>query len=84
MWSPRNIKELTNTYVLRNTWDMNHIYTDEIEEKNRQNNLISVIKCLMRKCSEEIYFYGSEYSINGYEQQSAFSDVIIDMLSERK
>lgn len=84
MWSPRSIKELTNTYVLRNTWDINNIYTDEIEERNRQNNLISVIKCLMTKCREEIYFYGSEYSINGYEQQSAFSDMIMDMFSERK
>lgn len=84
MWSPRGIKELTNTYVLRNTWDINSIYTDEIEEKNKQNNLISVIKCLMRKCKGKIYFYGSEYSINGYEQQSVFSDMIIDMFSERK
>lgn len=84
MWSPRSIKELTNTYVIRNTWGIDDIYTDEIEEKNRQNNLISVVKCLMRKCSEEIYFYGSEYSINGYEQQSKFSDVIIDMFNERK
>jgi hypothetical protein len=84
MWSPRSIKELTNTYVLRNTWDINNIYSDEIEERNRQNNLISVIKCLMTKCEEEIYFYGSEYSINGYEQQSTFSDMIIDMFSERK
>lgn len=84
MWSPRSIKELTNTYVLRNTWNINSIYTDEIEEKNKQNNLVSVIKCLMRKCKDEIYFYGSEYSINGYEQQSAFSDIIMDMFSERK
>jgi len=84
MWSPRSIKELTNTYVLRNTWDINSIYTDEIEEKNKQNNLISVIKCLMRKCRGEIHFYGSEYSINGYEQQSTFSDMIADMFSERK
>lgn len=84
MWSPRNAKELTNNYVLRNTWDINNIYTDEIEEKNKQNNLITIIKCLMRKCMGEIYFYGSEYSINGYEQQSAFSDMIADMFSERK
>ena len=84
MWSPRSAKELTNTYVLRNTWDINNIYTDEIEEKNKQNNLIAIVKCLMRKCRGEIYFYGSEYSINGYEQQSAFSDMIMDMFSERK
>lgn len=84
MWSPRNAKELTNTYVLRSTWNTIDKYTDEMEERNRQNNLISIVKCLMRKCSEEIYFYGSEYSINGYEQQSAFSDAIMDVFSERK
>lgn len=84
MWSPRSVKELTNTYVLRNSWNIDSIYTDEIEDQNKHNNLISVIKSLMRKCKEKIYFYGSEYSINGYEQQSTFSDMIIDILSERK
>ncbi|KZL92134.1 UvrD-helicase domain-containing protein [Clostridium magnum] len=84
MWSPRSVKELTNTYVLRNSWNIDSIYTDEIEDQNKHNNLISIIKSLMRKCKEKIYFYGSEYSINGYEQQSTFSDMIIDILSERK
>lgn len=82
MWAPRNVKEFTNTYVLRKTWSIDEVYTDEIEGRNRQNNLICVTRCLMRKCSEELYFYGSEYSVNGYEQQSLFSEVIMDMMSE--
>ncbi|MCT8977747.1 hypothetical protein N4T77_14195 [Clostridium sp. CX1] len=82
MWSPRNIKELTNSYVLRKTWSINEVYTNELEERNRQNNLVSIIKCIMRKCSEELYFYGSEYSVSGYEQQSLFSDLVMDMMNE--
>jgi hypothetical protein len=82
-WAPRNVKELTNAYVLRKTWYINDVYTDEIEVRNRQNNLISVIRCLMRKCSEKLYFYGSEYSVNGYEQQSSLSEIIMDIMSER-
>lgn len=82
MWAPRNIKELTNTYVLRINWNIDEVYTEEIEEQNKINNLISIIKCLIRKCGEEIYCYGSEYSINGYEQQGYFSDFSVDISSE--
>ncbi|WP_411681695.1 ATP-binding protein [Clostridium thailandense] len=82
MWSPRNIKELTNTYVLRTNWNIDEVYTEEIEEQNRINNLILIIKCLIRKCGEEIYCYGSEYSINGYEQQGYFYDFSVDIYSE--
>lgn len=78
MWTPRNIKELTNSYVLRCNWNIDKVYTDEMEEDNKANNLISMLKCLMRKCGEEIYCYGSEYSINGYEQQNYFSDMNLD------
>lgn len=83
MWSPRNIKELTNAYVLRDTWNINEVYTNEKEELNRQNNLISIVKCLIRKCSEELYFYGSEYSVSGYEQQSLFAELLIDMINRK-
>lgn len=82
MWAPRNIKELTNTYVLRSTWDANEVYSSDIEENNRLSNLVSIMKCLMRKCNEEIYFYGSEYSLSGYEQQGYFSDIILNIFGE--
>lgn len=82
MWAPRNIKELSNTYVLRSTWDANEVYSSDIEENNRLSNLVSIMKCLMRKCNEEIYFYGSEYSLRGYEQQGYFSDIILNIFGE--
>ncbi|WML37246.1 hypothetical protein [Clostridium sp. OS1-26] len=82
MWTPRNVKELINTYVLRSTWNANDIYSSDIEESNRLSNLVSIMKCLMRKCNEQIYFYGSEYSLSGYEQQGYFSDIILNIFSE--
>lgn len=82
MWAPRNIKELTNTYVLRSTWNADEVYSSDIEENNRLSNLVSIMKCLMRKCNEEIYFYGSEYSLSGYEQQGYFSDIILNIFGE--
>lgn len=82
MWAPRNIKELTNTYVLKNTWNSDEVYSSDIDENNKLRNLVSVIKCLIRKCSEEIYFYGSEYSVNGYEQQGCLYDIIMNIFNE--
>lgn len=83
MWTPRNIKELTNDYVLKRTWNKEHIYTEEIEEKNRIYTLTSIIKGLIRKCRSKIYLYGSEYSVSGYEQNGLLSDIIFKMIEER-
>ncbi|OFI07005.1 hypothetical protein CLOACE_05910 [Clostridium acetireducens DSM 10703] len=82
MWAPRNIKELTNAYVLNPNWHINSVYTNEIENKNRQEKLVSIVNCLLRKCEDELYIYGSRYSINGYQQESAFSNTIFDILNE--
>lgn len=83
MWCSRNVKELSNYYVLRSNWDINDIYTQEIESNNIYRNLMSVVDGLLRKCRGELYIYGSGYSLNGYEQQSIFADIIVEILSER-
>ncbi|MEK6266633.1 MAG: hypothetical protein N2B06_17950 [Clostridium sp.] len=83
MWCSRNIKELSNSYVLRSNWDINDIYTQEKENNNIYGILMSVVHGLLRKCSGELYIYGSEYSLNGYQQESIFSDILVEILSER-
>ncbi|MGH4119624.1 hypothetical protein [Clostridium sp.] len=83
MWCSRNIKELSNSYVLRSNWDINDIYTHEKENTNIYGILISVVHGLLRKCKSELYIYGSEYSLNGYQQESIFSDILVEVLSER-
>jgi hypothetical protein len=83
MWCSRNAKELSNSYVLRSNWDINDSYTENIENNNINGILMSVVHGLLRKCSGEIYIYGSEYSLNGYQQESVFSDMLIEILSER-
>ena len=39
--------------------------------------------CLLRKCRGELYIYGSEYSLSGFQQESKFADMLIEILSER-
>lgn len=82
MWCSRNIKELSNSYVLRSNWDINDIYTYEKENNNIYGILTSVVHGLLRKCRSELYIYGSEYSLNGYQQESNFSDILVEILSE--
>lgn len=83
MWCSRNIKELSNSHVLRSNWDINDIYNEEKENNNIYGILMSVVHGLLRKCSSELYIYGSEYSLSGYQQESNFSDILIEILSER-
>ncbi|MBC2581055.1 UvrD-helicase domain-containing protein [Clostridium sp. DJ247] len=82
MWCPRNVKELTNINVIKNTWNINEVYTDKIEQYNKKYNLMALLKCLIKKCSEELYLYGSEYSVSGYEQSSLIVEIIEDITNK--
>ncbi|MBZ9624846.1 hypothetical protein G9F71_018530 [Clostridium sp. FP2] len=83
MWCPRNAGELSNSYVLKTNWDIDDIYTEKKENNNAYGILMSVVNCLLRKCRGELYIYGSEYSLSGYQQESIFADILIEILSER-
>ncbi|MCB2312662.1 hypothetical protein LGL55_15485 [Clostridium tagluense] len=83
MWCPRNAGELSNSYVLKTNWDIDDIYTEKKENNNAYGILMSLVNCLLRKCRGELYIYGSEYSLSGYQQESIFADILIEILSER-
>ncbi|GCD13167.1 hypothetical protein [Clostridium tagluense] len=83
MWCPRNAGELSNSYVLKTNWDIDDIYTEKKEKNNVYGILMSLVNCLLRKCRGELYIYGSEYSLSGYQQESIFADILIEILSER-
>ncbi|MBU3155821.1 hypothetical protein LL038_09055 [Clostridium estertheticum] len=83
MWSSRNAHELSNSYVLRSNWNIDDCYTEREENNNVYGILMSVVNCLLRKCRGELYIYGSEYSLSGFQQESKFADILIEILSER-
>ncbi|GEM_PF-342119 len=83
IWSPRNARELSNSYVLKSNWNIDDMYTEKEENKNVYGILMSVVNCLLRKCRGELYIYGSEYSLSGFQQESKFADILIEILSER-
>ncbi|MGH4124344.1 MAG: hypothetical protein ACREV6_15565 [Clostridium sp.] len=83
MWSPRNAQELSNSHVLKTNWNIDDIYTEKEENKNVYGILMSLVNCLLRKCRGEVYIYGSEYSLSGFQQESKFADILIEILCER-
>ncbi|MGV8981523.1 hypothetical protein [Clostridium sp.] len=83
MWSPRNAHELSNSYVLKSNRNIDDMYTEKEENNNANGILMSVVNCLLRKCRGELYVYGSEYSLSGFQQESKFADILIEILSER-
>ncbi|KXZ39501.1 Superfamily I DNA or RNA helicase [Alkalithermobacter thermoalcaliphilus JW-YL-7 = DSM 7308] len=78
MWSPRNVTELENPYVLTKTWNINDIYTEDIEEKNRKRYLNIIFKSLIGRCKDKLYLFDSIYSASGYEQSGILLDAIIN------
>ncbi|MBU3186237.1 hypothetical protein [Clostridium estertheticum] len=83
MWAPRNAHELSNSYVLKSNRNSDDMYTEREENNNVYGILMSVVNCLLRKCRGELYIYGSEYSLSGFQQESKFADILIEILSER-
>ncbi|OPJ56805.1 UvrD-helicase domain-containing protein [Alkalithermobacter paradoxus] len=80
LWSPRNITELENPYVLTRTWDINNVYTEDIEDRNRRNYLNIIIRSLIKRCSERLYLFDSIYSANGHEQSGMLSQIMSDTI----
>lgn len=82
-WCPRNIRNLSNNYVLKNSWQEENIYNDEIESNNIRSNICLLIERLLARCSEKVYMYGSEYSIAGYQQENILASNVMEIINEK-
>lgn len=81
-WTPRNVNELENPYVISKSWNDGNMYDFEIELKNKKKLMSTIIKTVMKKCTGDLYFYGSYYSMRGYEQESILYDGLLRTLKK--
>ena len=81
-WNMKNEKELSNVHVLKKTYKEKTIYTEEMENKYKKYYLANTLNCLIRKCNKKIYAYGSEYTVNGYVQESLLYTVLLRLINK--
>ena len=74
-------KDISNPLVLRKSFKEKEIYSDEMEDKNKKYYLYNLIYNLLQD-SEEIYAFKSEYSVNGFMQESMLYGLLLKLLDK--
>ena len=80
-WNMKIEKDIANPLVLRKSFDEKLIYSDEMEDKNKRYYLYNLIYNLLLN-SEEIYAFKSEYSVNGFMQESMLYGLLLKLLDK--
>ncbi len=81
-WTPRSIKELTNVHVLSKTWNVDEIYTEEVEEKNQKHYLAVMMRAVLKRCGEKLITLESNLSANGFENNGILSDYFYELMED--
>ena len=68
VWNMKIEKDISNPLVLRKSFKKK-IYSDEMEENYKKYYLYNLIYNLLIN-SEEVYAFKSDYSVNGFMQES--------------
>ena len=82
MWSTKVEKEISNLVVLRKSY-ANQIFTKEIEESFKNYYLFNMIYNVA-KSAKDIYAFKSEYSVNGYVQESYLHGILMKIMSGKE
>ena len=80
-WNMKIEKDIANPLVLRKSFGEKEIYSDEMEERNKKYYLYNLIYNLLLN-SEEIYAFKSEYSVNGFMQESMLYGLLLKLLDK--
>ncbi|PAB58720.1 UvrD-helicase domain-containing protein [Anaeromicrobium sediminis] len=81
-WNMRTKKELSNPYVFKVNKDKYNTYTEELEGMLEKEIILYNVSTLLRACTDEVYFFSSEYSKRGYEQNNTMYDMLLDALEK--
>lgn len=81
VWNMKIEKDISNPLVLRKSFKEKEIYNDEMEDKNKKYYLYNLIYNLLHD-SEEIYAFKSEYSVNGFMQESMLYGLLLKLLDK--
>lgn len=80
-WNMKIEKDISNVIVLRKSFDENRIYTDEMEENYKKYYLYNMIYNLLDSATN-VYAYKSDYTVNGYMQESMLYGLILKILNK--
>lgn len=80
-WNMKIEKDIANPLVLRKSFNEKEIYSDEMEDRNKKYYLYNLIYNLLLN-TEKIYAFKSEYSINGFMQESMLYGLLLKLLDK--
>ena len=80
-WNMKIEKDISNFIVLRKSFKENQIYTNDMEEYYKKYYLYNMIYNLLLD-AKEVYAYKSEYSVNGYIQESILYSILLKLVSK--
>lgn len=80
-WSMKIEKDISNLIVLRKSFKENQTYTNEMEEFYKKYYLYNLIYNLLIN-AKEVYAYKSEYTVNGYIQESILYSILLKLVSK--
>lgn len=80
-WNMKIEKDISNVIVLRKSYEETRIYTDEMEERFKKYYLYNMIYCLLEN-TEKVYAYKSDYTVNGYMQESILYSLLLKLLDK--
>ena len=80
-WNMKIEKDIANPLVLRKSFHEKEIYSDEMEDRNKKYYLYNLIYNLLLN-SEKIYAFKSEYSVNGFMQESMLYGLLLKILDK--
>ncbi|RDY25960.1 hypothetical protein CHL78_015555 [Romboutsia weinsteinii] len=81
-WNMKIEKEISNVVVLRKSFDEKKIYTDAMEEGYKKYYLNNMIYNILLS-AKSVYAYKSEYTVNGYIQESILYSLLLKLVDKR-
>lgn len=80
-WNMKIEKDISNAVVLKKSFEEKKVYSDSIEESNKKYYLYNMIYNLLQN-TQKIYAYKSEYSVNGYIQDSILNSLLLKLVNK--
>ncbi|MGL5315952.1 MAG: hypothetical protein ACRC92_22040 [Peptostreptococcaceae bacterium] len=80
-WNMKIEKDISNLIVLRKSFEENKVFTDAMEENYKKYYLYNMIYNLLVS-AENVYAFKSEYTVNGYIQESILYSLLLKILDK--
>ena len=80
-WNMKIERDITNPLVLRKSFNEKEIYSDDMEDAYKKYYLYNLIYNLLIT-SEKVYAFKSEYSVNGFMQESMLYGLLLKLLDK--